>query len=295
MSKRKSMHLLMLGILFFLSGKVKSTPNEILDKYSSVKTKNNYVFLNITDFKYEESIYLAIKSEYKCEDYISYQFLDDINDIDNKLESKFTVRPDFKFKKDIFFSKKFFTSFYTIIKSSDLIFNLKDDIEGNFLYLGFKCIGEFEIINTKTRYENIYSNLLLYFVLILMLIFIFLILKAFVSSILIILNNKSDNMIRNWAIQNTIDNISYINKIQTNMNYPEGRIVYVDISQDWLDMNQNNNQNFNERNGYFPQYNRNNNYITNNNYYIKPMNNQNFHQIGSSDYPKIQSVLNTAN
>ena len=295
MNKSKSIQLLMLGILIFLNGKTKSSPNEIFNKYSSIKTKNNYVFLNITEFKYEESIYLAIKSEYKCEDYISYQFLDDINDIDNKLESKFTVRPDFKFKNDIFFSKKFFISFYTIIKSSDLIFNLKDDIEGNFLHLGFKCIGEFEIINTKTRYENIYSNLLLYFVLIIMLIFIFLILKTFVSSILIILNNKSDNMIRNWAIQNTIDNISYINKIQTNMNYPEGRIVYVDISQDWLDMNQNNNQNFNERNGYFPQYNRNNNYIINNNYYIKPMNNQNFHQIGSSEYPKIQGVLNTAN
>ena len=288
MEKSKSKQFLILIILMLLFEKAISSPTEILNKFSSIKTKNNHIFFNISEFKYDENIYLALKYEYKCEDYVSYQFLDDIND---KLESKFTSRPEFKLKKDTFGSNKFSTDFYTLVKRSDLIFNLKDYIQGNFLYLEFKCIGEVEIINTKTRYEDFYSNLLLYFMLCLVFIFSFLILKAVVSSIIIILQNKSDEFIRNWAIRNNIYDITYINQIRANMNYPEERIVYVDISQNRfnIELNQNNNnsQNNNLRNVNFPQINQYNYFVPNNNNYIKTMDEQNFPEIESSDNSKV--------
>ena len=289
MKKSKSQQLLILIILFILVVKEISSPSEILNKFSSLKTKNNHIFLNISDFKYEENIYLEIKSEYKCEDYISYQFLDEIYDINDKLESKFTSKPEFKLKKALFGSNKFSTSFYTIVKRSDLIFNSKDYIQGNILYLEFKCIGEVEITNTKTRYEDLYSNLLLYFVLCLFFIFVFLILKAVVYSIIIVLKNKSDIIIRNWAIQNNVDNIFYINQIQANMNSPEERVVYVDISQDKLDMKINrdiNSQNNNLKNYVASQYKQDDYNIPNNNY-IKNMNEQNFPRIDGSDCSKV--------
>ena len=201
-----------------------------------------------------------------------------VYDINDKLESKFTSKPEFKLKKALFGSNKFSTSFYTIVKRSDLIFNSKDYIQGNILYLEFKCIGEVEITNTKTRYEDLYSNLLLYFVLCLFFIFVFLILKAVVYSIIIVLKNKSDIIIRNWAIQNNVDNIFYINQIQANMNSPEERVVYVDISQDKLDMKINrdiNSQNNNLKNDVASQSKQDNYNIPNNNY-IKNMNEQNF-------------------
>ena len=44
----------------FLIGKIFSSSEGILNKYSSVKTKNNSIFLNISEFKYDESIYQQI-------------------------------------------------------------------------------------------------------------------------------------------------------------------------------------------------------------------------------------------
>ena len=62
----------------FLIGKMCSSSERILNKYSSIKTKNNSIFLNISEFKYDENIYLTINSENKCDDFLEYLFLDDI-------------------------------------------------------------------------------------------------------------------------------------------------------------------------------------------------------------------------
>ena len=62
--------LLLFIFYIFLIEKILSSPKEILNKYSSIKTKYNYIFFNISEFKYEEDIYLTLKSESKCDEMI---------------------------------------------------------------------------------------------------------------------------------------------------------------------------------------------------------------------------------
>ena len=119
----------------FLIGKIFSSSEGILNKYSSIKTKNNSIFLNISEFKYDESIYLTINSEKKCDDFLEYLFLDDINNEKDRLEFKFTVKPEYKLKKDIFGANKYSSWYYNIVKRSDIIFNLKENVKGNLLYI----------------------------------------------------------------------------------------------------------------------------------------------------------------
>ena len=89
--------------LAFLFGKIFLSSEEILNKYSSIITKNNSMIMNITEFKYEESIYLTLKSEQRCVEFIEYQFYDDIEELYfPDPEFKYTVRPNIKIKKYIF-------------------------------------------------------------------------------------------------------------------------------------------------------------------------------------------------
>ena len=73
------------------------------------------------------------------------------------------------------------------------------------------------------------------------------------------------------------------------MNSPEERVVYVDISQDKLDMKINrdiNSQNNNLRN-YVASQSKQDDYNIPNNNYIKNMNEQNFPRIDGSDCSKV--------
>ena len=45
---------------FFLIEKILTSPEEILNKYSSIKTKYNHIFFNISEFELNEDIHLTI-------------------------------------------------------------------------------------------------------------------------------------------------------------------------------------------------------------------------------------------
>ena len=184
----------------FLIGKIFSSSEGILNKYSSVKTKNNSIFLNISEFKYDESVYVTINSENKCDDFLEYLFLDDINDIEERIEFKYTIKPKYKLKKDIFRANKYSSWYYDLVKRSDIIFNLKENVKGNLLYLEFNCIGEVEIINTKSGYVNVSLGLLLYFSLFMLFAFIYIILKSIISSIIIVMK-KQYIITKNWDVK----------------------------------------------------------------------------------------------
>jgi hypothetical protein len=276
----------------FLIGKIFSSSEGILNKYSSVKTKNNSIFLNISEFKYDESIYLTINSENKCDDFLEYLFLDDINNKKNSLGFKFTVKPEIKLKKDFFGANKYSSWYYNIVKRSDIIFNLKENVKGNLLYLEFNCIGEVEIINTKGGHENISLGLLLYFSLFMLFAFIYIILKSIISSCIIVMK-KSYIITKNWEVKNNNGNYNnppYINRTLTNINYPKERIVCVEVAQNMYNMKQENNNNNNDKHNYnndtLTNCNNNGDYVQNYNSYNRQMYNQEYPNETNLDSPQ---------
>lgn len=287
MQKDYSKQFSILVFSIFLIGKIFSSSEGILNKYSSVKTKNNSIFLNISEFKYDESIYLTINSEKKCDDFLEYLFLDDINNEKDRLEFKFTVKPEYKLKKDIFGANKYSSWYYNIVKRSDIIFNLKENVKGNLLYLEFNCIGEVEIINTKGGHENISLGLLLYFSLFMLFAFIYIILKSIISSCIIVMK-KSYIITKNWEVKNNKSNYNnpvYINRTPTNKNCPKERIIYVEVAQNMYNMNQeNNNSNYN--NDSLSNYIKNGDYVQGNNLYNSQMNHQEYPHETNLDSPQ---------
>jgi hypothetical protein len=276
----------------FLIGKIFSSSEGILNKYSSIKTKNNSIFLNISEFKYDESIYLTINSEKKCDDFLEYLFLDDINNEKDRLEFKFTIKPEYKLKKDIFGANKYSSWYYNIVKRSDIIFNLKENVKGNLLYLEFNCIGEVEIINTKGGHENISLGLLLYFSLFMLFAFIYIILKSIISSCIIVMK-KSYIITKNWEVKNNNGNYNnppYINRTLTNINYPKERIVCVEVAQNMYNMKQENNNNNNDKHNYnndtLTNCNNNGDYVQNYNSYNRQMHNQEYPNETNLDSPQ---------
>jgi hypothetical protein len=292
MQKDYSKQFSILVFSIFLIGKIFSSSEGILNKYSSVKTKNNSIFLNISEFKYDESIYLTINSEKKCDDFLEYLFLDDINNEKDRLEFKFTVKPEYKLKKDIFGANKYSSWYYNIVKRSDIIFNLKENVKGNLLYLEFNCIGEVEIINTKGGHENISLGLLLYFSLFMLFAFIYIILKSIISSCIIVMK-KSYIITKNWEVKNNNGNYNnppYINRTLTNINYPKERIVCVEVAQNMYNMKQENNNNNNDKHNYnndtLTNCNNNGDYVQNYNSYNRQMHNQEYPNETNLDSPQ---------
>ena len=292
MQKDYSKQFSILVFSIFLIGKIFSSSEGILNKYSSVKTKNNSIFLDISEFKYDESIYLTINSEKKCDDFLEYLFLDDINNEKDRLEFKFTVKPEYKLKKDIFGANKYSSWYYNIVKRSDIIFNLKENVKGNLLYLEFNCIGEVEIINTKGGHENISLGLLLYFSLFMLFAFIYIILKSIISSCIIVMK-KSYIITKNWEVKNNNGNYNnppYINRTLTNINYPKERIVCVEVAQNMYNMKQENNNNNNDKHNYnndtLTNCNNNGDYVQNYNSYNRQMYNQEYPNETNLDSPQ---------
>ena len=253
--------LLLFIFYIFLIEKILSSPKEILNKYSSIKTKYNYIFFNISEFKYEEDIYLTLKSESKCDEMIKYQFIDDIGD---EFDFKYKQKPTSILKKDIFGINKYFSLFFDIIKR-------KENIKGNFLYLEFKCNGEAEVINTKTDYnKKINFNILLIFSICIFLILVFIIIKEMIFSLIIFLK-KSYRFKKNWELKSNVDNIyntvyTNRNQIQIDVNFPKEKNMYSSIGKNENNMNKDYNNDF------FFNCNKNCNYIKNNNCFSNPIN-----------------------
>lgn len=253
--------LLLFIFYIFLIEKILSSPKEILNKYSSIKTKYNYIFFNISEFKYEEDIYLILKSESKCDEMIKYQFIDDIGD---EFDFKYKQKPTSILKKDIFGINKYFSLFFDIIKR-------KENIKGNFLYLEFKCNGEAEVINTKTDYnKKINFNILLIFSICIFLILVFIIIKEMIFSLIIFLK-KSYRFKKNWELKSNVDNIyntvyTNRNQIQIDVNFPKEKNMYRSIGKNENNMNKDYNNDF------FFNCNKNCNYIKNNNCFSNPIN-----------------------
>ena len=210
--------------LFFalLIETVISKPELILNKFFSIKTKRNYFIFNVDNFLYNEDIYLTIKSKGKCENFIEYQFYDDIEDISiPNVDFKFRTESYLKEKKNYINDEDGVSLYYAITKRKDILFKKK----GNLLYFEFNCGSEVEIINTKERHEQPGLVILYYASLSLLIIIFLIIIKGVICSFIEIKKN-SYYIKKNW------------NKTQSDMRYPKEKIVYV-VQDQIINVNEN--------------------------------------------------------
>ena len=258
MKRTKSHKLSLFLFYFYFLVQALSSPEEILNKYSSIKTTNNYAIVNITDFNYNDNIYLSLKSYSSCEEYIEYQFYDSIEDIFNDTtDIKFNGRPYYIYKNNMFDPKNKTILFFGIAKRKEILSKLK----GNYLSLIFCCKGEVEIINTKERKENLRLILLCYYSVGMLGIFLFIIIEGAIYSFIITMKKKSYEAKKKAKKNINMDNITKNFKNSeniNNINYPKERIVYIFQGQRIININKNNYNNIND------------NYeIKGDNYYIK--------------------------
>ena len=238
-----------------LFGKVLSSPDVIPSRYFSIRTKYNYFIFNVSDFLYDEDIYLTIKSKSKCSYSLDYFFYDNLEEISvPNFDDKFKARPYLVEKNEILGVKQSLSLYFNILKRKDILFRRK----GNLLYIEFNCVDEVEIINTKNKKENSLSIALYYFSFGLFFIMCFIIIKAIIYS-LIVITKKTYVIKKNWNKNNNLENINnniFFQHNQNGMNFPIERIVYVRQEQN---MRNANNINSNDRSIYIKSNNDNNN------------------------------------
>ena len=228
--RKKNLFLIILILLIFLVKEVKLSEEEIISKYGSIKTKYSSMIINTTEFNLDDDIYLTLNSDLKCDDYLRYQFYDEINEIYNQTSDlKYNMQAGSRAVTNYFGTKTHLSLYYTINKNKGILGNVK----GNILYIEFKCEGEVEIKNTRenTSIKFIYFG---FFIGILFLIIFFILcakgcIHWLICLIFIFRKRQTYNMYN-------IPNQLYIN-------YPNNRIIYVNPNQNTNNNNRNNNQN----------------------------------------------------
>ena len=232
----KKRFLLYVTILFhiFLIKEINSFDEEILSKYGSIKTKYSSMILNTSEFERGDDIFIKLESDSNCDEYIRYQFYDNINEIYNQTtDLKFNLRAESRSMTHILGKKTHLSLFYTINKNRiDL-----DNSEGNILYFEFRCEGEVDIKNTKTNTKIYFVIIGLFIVILFFIIFCFIFIKGILYSFIClkyIFGERNNNYNIN-AIPNALV-----------MNAPQSRIVYIPQ-----------NQNLNQKNNLINQNNRN--------------------------------------
>ena len=103
---------------------IKSYEEEILNKFGSIKTKYISMILNTSEFERGVDIYITLESELNCDNYIRYQFYDDINEIYNQTSDlKFNLRAESSSVTNILGKKTHLSFYYTINKNRESLDN----------------------------------------------------------------------------------------------------------------------------------------------------------------------------
>ena len=219
---------------------INSYEEEILNKFGSIKTKYSSMILNTSEFERGDDIYITFESELNCDNYIWYQFYDDINEIYNQTSDlKFNLRAESSSVTNILGKKTHLSFYYTINKNRESL----DNSNGNILYFEFKCEGEVEIKNSKTNPSIYFLIIGILIVILFFIFFCFLCIKGCLYYIICFSffckrrTNYNMNPIPNNAFMNLPQRIVYIpqnaNIYQNNRNniYPQrnyaNRVQYV--------------------------------------------------------------------
>ena len=259
--------IIIISILFKESISPLPNEDEILDYYSSIKTNYSALIFNSSFFNINNRIYITLKSLNICENYMGFQFFDDINSIFNSTFDSIThITSSMKLDDNLIKEKKYFTQEFHIDKRLEYL-NL-NKIKGDFLYLEFKCRSEVEVINNKYSIGIIYIGPLFFFVIISLGIFLVIIIKGIICCLITLkmVESKAKKIQRKY-VMNKIRKMNE-NDYQNNLFYPakeiivsQGRYIYIFPQNSLVNNNDNyqNNYNYNnfiyenEKNEIYPQ------------------------------------------
>ena len=228
-------NIIILSILLLFINSILSYPlpsYEIFNTYSSIKTNNSSVLLNTSYFNITDCIYITLKSKNKCENFIGFQFFDDIKSIYNSnFENKLYLTAKTKSDNNFINGKNYFIQEFHIYKRKEYLFK---EIKGNLLYLEFNCREEVEIINNKYDRRFLYIIMAYIFSVTGLGIILVVIIKGIFCCLITIniIDKKSKKMDR----KTVLNNIKEMNDINKNINiiYPnqeivisQGKIIYV--------------------------------------------------------------------
>ena len=229
---------IILILIICLLKEVKLSEEEIIEKYGSIKTKYSSMIINTTDFNLDDDIYLNLNSDSKCDDYLRYQFYDELNEIYNQTSDlKYNMRAGSKAITNYLGSKSYLSLYYTINKNKGVLGNVK----GNILYIEFKCEGAVEIKNTREntaiKFLHFGFFIVIFFLIIMSILFVkgcfwFVVFLKFIS--------KRRQLYNVYNIPNPVG----LNNNQLYVHYPQNRIIYINQNPNSI----NNNINYNPNN-----------------------------------------------
>ena len=214
-------------LLLIKSILVYSNEYELINPFSSIKTRNSAILLNSSFFDLGDKIYIDLKSKDKCEYYIGFQFFDDINSISNSnFESKLYLSPISKSDTDYTKGEKYFSLEFQIDKRREYLNKIKGDI----LYLEYDCRSEVEVINNKYNKKFFLIVVILFLNIICMGIFLVVVIKAVICCLITL--NKIENKIDNLKGKNDLNKaqINYKNDIfysREEIFETQGRIIHI--------------------------------------------------------------------
>ena len=245
--------------------------NVILKKGKQIKVKSEdgAIIMETKDFNKGDEIYLKITADYFYDEYIYYEFVDDISNYELNWDDIFEEKPsksvyDYNDNKAKTTNE---TKYYTIKKDDHHLGNL----EGNYLIIFFYCEGTVTIKNTKENEGKLSKGVIAAIIIILVL--------AVAGSIIFYYckRKKISQMNNNGSM--IVDDIQNYN-INNNSNYNNNQNYYTNDNYDNNNQknnknkNNNNNQNYNKNNNNNQKNNKNNN--NNQNYNNNLNNNQNY-------------------
>ena len=230
--------IIIISILFKESISPLLNEDEILNHYSSIKTNYSALIFNSSFFNINNRIYITLKSLNICDNYMGFQFFDDINSIFNSTFDSIThITSSMKLDDNLIKEKKYFTQ-------------------------------EVEVINNKYSFGIIYIGPVFFFVIISLGIFLVIIIKGIICCLITLkmVESKAKKIQRKY-VMNKIRKMNE-NDYQNNLFYPakeiivsQGRYIYIFPQNSLVNNNDNyqNNYNYNnfiyenEKNEIYPQ------------------------------------------
>ena len=119
---------------------------EILQKYGTLKTWDDHIVFESKDFSIGDEMYFSLKTVNYCDDYLYYQYYDNIDDINDNIDPTYYVIYDSKSSVTVNGVLESLTKSFIIEKKGEDL----NGLNGNYLYLKFDCPGSVEIENTKS-------------------------------------------------------------------------------------------------------------------------------------------------
>ena len=113
---------------------------EVLSKFGTKETLNDYIFLNVSEFEVDQKIYISLTTYGYCSNYLDYGFYANLDDNDMYF---------YQTSDSVYYTSRTSVSTYGSYKSTYNFKIKKDSSQSNYLYLQFNCDPPVTVENTE--------------------------------------------------------------------------------------------------------------------------------------------------